>query len=35
MTYDEDNTAVTNTLSTSEVVKKDTPCGKQSVSFQL
>ena len=33
MTYDEDNTVVTNTLSSSEAVKKDTPCAKQSVSF--
>lgn len=35
MTYDEDNAAVTNMLSSSETAKKDTPCGKQSVPFQL
>ena len=35
MTYDENNNAITNMLSSSEAVKKDTPCSKQSVSFQL
>ena len=35
MIYDEDNSAVTNMLSSGGTVKKDTPCGKQSVSFQL
>ena len=33
MTYDEDNTNGTNMLSSGGTVKMDTPCGKQSVSF--